>query len=381
MAIPKTQELYDPILVYLNEHGETSLDKIRGDLARAFYIPKEEARERNEMRYSVFEGRVNHACFDLHYAGLVERTGRGFYRISQPGELAVDKGDYVDRDYLYGILAFQEHMDAGRESDEGGKGVRTSGRQQKAEYVLIDYLTIENIVELKRQDTRFANMIATGCFLYDDGRIKEVPQEVMMREMSYQEFRAQHEKPEAGNSAILGYKDANHSGKMVSGPSSKRSVEGFRHDPKKKQPKKWTDPIDKISDSAEKTFQFNKKMLDFIMASNRDFGKCLEHLIKKVKKIRLMDLDEKSGVNYRKIQRMMHDPPQTVPIEVGELMAIFWAMNLDTQLVTEMLKLAGFHPDTRENTYYIAILEVCRHKEREEVNALCKQAGLKKIFD
>ena len=50
MAIPKISELYDSILSYLNEYGETALEKIRNEMAQAFYIPEDEAYDRREMR-------------------------------------------------------------------------------------------------------------------------------------------------------------------------------------------------------------------------------------------------------------------------------------------------------------------------------------------
>ena len=69
MAIPKTSELYDSILTFLGKNGETALDRIRQEMALSFYVPDEEAFEDREQRYSIFENRVNYACWDLCHAG------------------------------------------------------------------------------------------------------------------------------------------------------------------------------------------------------------------------------------------------------------------------------------------------------------------------
>ena len=72
-----------------------------------------------------------------------------------------------------------------------------------------------------KQDTRFANMIATGAFLYEDGRIKTDPQKVQMQDMSYQEYKAQNLIHGTDNSAILCYQEANGHGKMISAPPNR----------------------------------------------------------------------------------------------------------------------------------------------------------------
>lgn len=100
MAIPKINELYDPILLFLAEYGDASLSEIRSKFAQIFYILEEEATARKDKRYSLFEERVNNACFNLYYAGLIDRIYCGQYRLSESGEKTVTRGDYVDADYL-----------------------------------------------------------------------------------------------------------------------------------------------------------------------------------------------------------------------------------------------------------------------------------------
>lgn len=62
MAIPKIQELYDPILEYLLEVNRDTLVNIRTAMQQYFYVLLDDAykKEENEQ-YSLFEWRVNTA--------------------------------------------------------------------------------------------------------------------------------------------------------------------------------------------------------------------------------------------------------------------------------------------------------------------------------
>lgn len=62
MAIPKIQELYDPILGYLLEVNRDTLVNIRTAMQQYFYVLLDDAykKEENEQ-YSLFEWRVNTA--------------------------------------------------------------------------------------------------------------------------------------------------------------------------------------------------------------------------------------------------------------------------------------------------------------------------------
>lgn len=242
MAIPKISELYSSILNFLSENGETALYKIRQEMALSFYVPDEEAFEDREQQYSIFENRVNCACWDLCHAGLIERTQIGFYVLSSKGNEAVGRDDYVDRDYLWGVPEFRDYAISrrrelsvnldDRKGEDGGQDKWATHiiHRQKPEFVLVEQPTLMQIAKLKRQDTRFANMIASGCFLYEGGCIKEVPQEVRMQDVSYQDFKDQNLFHGADNSAVLCYQDANGSGKMVSAPP--KSISGYRRNPK-----------------------------------------------------------------------------------------------------------------------------------------------------
>lgn len=195
----------------------------------------------------------------------------------------------------------------------------------------------------------------------------------MMHNMSYGEFKATNLMHGADNSAILCYEDANSSGKMVSAPP--KSISGYRRDPK--TPDKWTNPLPWVTSNGAKIISDVKDIHDFIR-QNRDFNKCFEHLIKNVYKIRVADLSKWSGVDAKKIQRLMNDP--SVSIKVNELTAIFWVLKTPTTIVEEMFDLAGISPRSPKNQLYVIICTLTVHSTYEEVNDLCKKEGLAEIF-
>lgn len=385
MAIPKTNELYDSILAFLGENGETALDRIRQEMALSFYVPDEEAFEDREQRYSLFENRVNYACWDLCRAGLIERTRIGFYVLSPKGNEAVGREDYVDRDYLWDVPEFRDYVLSrkgefsvktdDRMWEDGGQDKRASHimHRQKPEFVQVQHPTIMQIVKLKRQDTRFANMIASGCFLYEDGSIKEVPREVRMQAVSYQEFKVQNLMHSADNSAILCYQDANGSGKMVSAPP--KSISGYRRNPK--APDKWNNPLPWVASSGAGLYPVVSGALDHIR-KNRDFCVCMKHLLKNVYNITQVTLAQKSGVDIKKIQRLVNNPKEKR--NITELIAIFWVLKAHPSIIVAMLELAGISHTAPQYEPYIVMCTLTVHSTYKEVNDLCRQEGLQEIF-
>lgn len=385
MALPKISELYDSILAFLRENGEIPLNKIRQEMALSFYVPDEEAFEEREQKYSIFENHVNYACWDLCRAGLIERTRIGFYALSPKGDEAVGRDDYIDRDYLWDVPEFRDYVISrrgepsvkpeDRKEEAGGQDKRVAHiiHRQKPEFILVQQPTLKQIAKLKRQDTRFANMIASGCFLYEGGCIKEVPQEVRMQDVSYQDFKDQNLFHGADNSAVLCYQDANGSGKMVSAPP--KSISGYHRNPK--GPDKWTNPLPWVVSSGAGLYPAVSGALDHIR-KNRDFCVCMKHLLKNVYKITQVALAQKSGIDIKKIQRLVNNPKEKR--NITELIAIFWVLKAHPSIIEAMLELAGISHTAPQYEPYIVMCTLTVHSTYKEVNDLCRQEGLQEIF-
>ena len=348
MRIPQISELYDSILGYLNEYGETALEKIRNEMAQVFYIPDGEAYNRGEMRYSRLEGRVNNAVFDLCHAGLIERTRLGFYRLSGHGKVAVAKNDFVDKDYLWDIPEFQNYVlshkeDAVEKTDEqdsGESGNKTKiacPRKQRPEFVPIEHPSILQIVALERQDTRFANMISTGCYMYADGMVIEIPEVVMAGEMTYGEYKAQSGEAGLAENVVLCMEDANGSGKMKAVPPRKR--EGTHYGPRKKTA--WVNPYPLNLGNMRSNYPVIMNSLNYA-GQNPTFGEYLNYLIKNMYKIEKTQLAARSGVSTKTIGRMISGEERNNKVE--HILAISFVLQLHPDIVEELLRLANHNP-------------------------------------
>lgn len=180
MAIPKIQELYDPILGYLLEVNRDTLVNIRTAMQQYFYVLPDDAHKKEENeQYSLFEWRVNTACNNLYHAGLLLHPQKGIYEISDEGSKVADSNKEVDREYLWNIPEFRGYSRSKRDTktdfNDKYEDLEKIGRKEYAE---IQDVTVEKTLEIKEQDTRFANMMATGLFMLADGQIESVPIDV-----------------------------------------------------------------------------------------------------------------------------------------------------------------------------------------------------------
>lgn len=419
MAIPKIRELYNPILDYLYKFGESSLADIRIAMARSFYIPDKEAfnyNDNDDNKPTLFMGRVNNACYNLYFAGLIIRVRRGVYDISPKGHKAVDDEDFVDSDYLWMFPAYQEYATRRYE-----QGVCASGPEEEdnplpipnpnvddfpevrperpeLKFRQVELLTIEDMVELRDHDARFANMIASGDFLYDDGIIKRVPREVLQHDMSYAEFKATTLMHSAGQ-AIMCYQEAN-TGKMISAPEP--TPEGFHRTKRGSRP--WSNPYPPAPTggsgsggtgtggngpggngggggtggyNGNRNYDMVQDMLNYIQQSNRDFNACFVHLMD-IYNIKEGQLVKISGVDQKKIQRMRND--STVHVNVEDLTAIMLALKASSHILDAFIDLIGLNPASIKYKPYSVICDTMKYANYEEVNDACRKANLPEVF-
>src|SRR5579871_1112984 len=117
MTIPDFQTLMLPLLSILSDGQEHNLSEVIETLARQFQLADS---ERNEMlpsgRQSRFNNRVGWAQTHLAKAGLLERTGRGKFHISQRGMTVLENPpDRIDIHYLMQYPEFIQFRSASRQ--------------------------------------------------------------------------------------------------------------------------------------------------------------------------------------------------------------------------------------------------------------------------
>ena len=418
MAIPKIRELYNPILDYLYQYGESSLADIRYAMARSFYIPDREAFNYDDDKPTLFMGRVNNACYNLYFAGLIIRVRRGVYNISAKGHKVVDDEDFVDSDYLSQFPSYQEYTAWRKEQD-----VHASDPEWKEQpptpnpdvedikiekpdlkFRQMELLTVDDMVELRKRDARFANMIASGDFLYDNGIIKRVPREVLQHDMSYAEFKATTLMHSAGQ-AIMCYQEAK-TGKMVTAPEA--SLEGYHRTRKGSRP--WSNPYPPSPSggssgggpggsgtggpgggtgsggsgggtggyNGNRNYDMVQDMLAFIQQSNRDFNLCFKHLMDDIYSITEAELVKRSGIDKKKIQRMRNDP--NVHVNAEDLTAIMLVLQASSHILDAFIDLIGFNPSSVKYLPYSVICDTMKYANYEEVNVACRKANLPEVF-
>ncbi len=110
MTIPDYQTLLLPLLELAGDGAEHSVREAIGSLAERFGLTEEERRARHPSRgLRVFDNRVWWARTYLAQAGLVERTRRGHFRITDlGGEVLRDPPARLDVKYLERFPGFQE---------------------------------------------------------------------------------------------------------------------------------------------------------------------------------------------------------------------------------------------------------------------------------
>ncbi len=412
MAIPKIRELYNPILDYLYQYGESSLFDIRYAMARSFYIPDKEAFNYDGDKPTLFMGRVNNACYNLYFAGLIVRIKRGVYDISKVGRRAIDDEDFVDSDYLWQFPSYQEYVMRRYE-----QGVNASGPEgnmplplpkpepdpeieipidkPRREFKLKELLTIEDMVKLRERDARFANMIATGEYIYDDGVIKQVPLEVLQHDMSYMEFKTTTLMHSSGQ-AIMCYEEA-HTGKMMT--AAKPTIEGYHKTSRGSRP--WSNPYPAAPGggsggkgpggsngpgsnggtggyNGNRNYDMVQDMLAFIQQSNRDFNACFRHLMDDLYHITGDLLSQKTGIDRRKIQRMRNDA--NVHVNVEELAAVMLVLQASSHILDAFIDLIGYSAYSIKYKPYSVICDTMKFARYEDVNDACRKSNIPEVF-
>lgn len=382
MAIPRIEELYNPILGFLLEYEKEPLENIRKTMQEYFYIPPEEAFEKDDDKksYTLFEGRVNEACLRLSHAGLLHCPKRGIYAISKKGERVADIYEDVDDECLWNIREYRQYVEKNRKGNADISDSETYmydgdfvGPVQNREYKEIREVTISSIMELKKQDARFANLIASGIFMLENGQIQEVPVEVLSNRLSMTEYRKIKQSNSRSDAAIICKEDVAGSGKMKSETKQHREprLGGGKKSSKWDNSKEYNDIID----------DFNKRKEYIDLKKDPDgFYKAMKKLIKKYK-ISCAELSRRTGISKDRLYRMCkkNGPVTKYP---EELAAICLVLKTEPWEYETLFQCADYDIRDAEGKYaaFAAILQLGMRYEPEEVNQLCEELNQDKIF-
>lgn len=370
MAIPKVQELYDPILGYLFSVKKDTLPNIRSAMQQYFYILEDEAFEKKkDEKYSLFEWRVNYACKNLYHAGLLLHPAKGIYEISAEGSKVADSDKEVDREYLWNIKEFREYSRSKREAKTDFEDkYQDLDKVGKKEYVEIKDVTVETVLAIKEQDTRFANMVSSGVFMLADGEIQSVPNEVMCHDITLAEYNATTLSHGLSSEAITCKTEANGSGKLKA-TRNRSAIPGGSGS----RPRKWDNPEPFITSSINDNY--NKVQTYKNKSTIRE---AMEELILNDYKISYAELHRKTGISEDKLRNMCTD--NTYHPKFIDLVAIFIKLDVPSLVCDYIFSLAGFSTKAGDNEKYYEIICLARYSTAPDINALCDNLGIQKIF-
>lgn len=114
MAIPSFQDFMLPLLELLQDGKAHKMSEVREELAKYFDITEEEKKILLPSgRQEVYKNRIGWAGTYLYNAGLIEKLGRGVYKITERGlEVLKEKPSRIDVNYLMKFPEFREFKGA-----------------------------------------------------------------------------------------------------------------------------------------------------------------------------------------------------------------------------------------------------------------------------
>lgn len=174
MSIPVFHQIMLPLLKILQDKKEHSLRQVIDLLANQFSLTTEEQHELLQSgKQTIFDNRVGWARTHLKKAGLIESTGRGFFRITDRGSNVLEqKPARIDVKFLDQFEEFREFRSIRREkpSDLNGEDSETTPEEALANAYqnLKNNLGNELLQQLQESSpTQFENividlLVATG---------------------------------------------------------------------------------------------------------------------------------------------------------------------------------------------------------------------------
>lgn len=128
MAIPDFQNMMVPLLKVTNDSNEHSLSEVIDTLAQQFDLVENERKELLPSgKQRKFDNRVGWARTYLQKAGLLIRTGRSKFRITERGmKVLQDNITYVNIKFLDQFPEFLEFRTANNKDNKLEEGVHTS---------------------------------------------------------------------------------------------------------------------------------------------------------------------------------------------------------------------------------------------------------------
>lgn len=161
MAVPDFQSLMNPVLIlYEKKNVELRPRDIEDEIAKLFNLSEE---DKNQMIPSnietILRNRVNWAVYYLFRAGLLDRSKRGYYKISEAGVQENKTGNKINIRYLKKFPSFVDFSNIENKKNSDAENIIESDEYQtpdemisKAQALYSENLQSELLEKLKQVD-------------------------------------------------------------------------------------------------------------------------------------------------------------------------------------------------------------------------------------
>lgn len=119
VSIPKYHELYYPILNTLRDGAERTSDQIKVQVAVLLNLSDWDLTKRSSTgTRPLFDYRLVRACSDLKKTGFIETVGKGIFKITEAGNMAMREAKSNDSNEWRVIVAYNEFQRLGKELEK-----------------------------------------------------------------------------------------------------------------------------------------------------------------------------------------------------------------------------------------------------------------------
>lgn len=358
-SVPQISELYEPIMQYMRNVKDAYTYQIRDAIADYFYMTNEDCAYRENERYTVFQARVNKACYRLARRRLLENVARGWYRISYSGEDALERKFYIDDNYL-------------KQLPEIGKGHLDSSRlpapENPREFYELKEVTLDDIIEMRRTNTQVLNMLKQRSVVLKDGQLVEITDSIDRISCSSdaQYFAMVNQSIATGIPQKV-EKDARTHSMRLSSPRLPSTV--------KSREMKFgnKDPFGGKPDVLD-TFLANHPREDSV-------GNIMHDLLRKYYNISNAKLSQLSNVPNDTIKDLVKTNKKRKHT-LRTIYAIAITLNFPPAILDRILECLNCDPNpcNEPDNTYMTIFSVSRNMSHDEINDYCRKKGITEIF-
>lgn len=365
-SVPRIKELYEPIMHIMCERLEAHTYEIREALASYFYMTEEDCEYKENERYTVFQARVNAACYRLARCGLLENSNRGKYKITSIGIEALDKRYYIDFTYIKQLNELD--LDSSSDSSELPRP------HNQGEFYEVKQVTLDDIFEMRKANTQILNKMKFRNLVLSNGKIVEVIDSIDRIYCSSEDSFIDNAKQSVAEGTIQK-------------AEKNEKTQSVRITPRGTSPRTPGETKPRGLKTGKKDpFDNNPDLLkSFLKAHPRgdSLESILYDLIRNYYKISNSVLNQKSNIPENTIKDLVNVNNAGKSHDLKNIYAIAITLNIPYNILSIMLESLGKNPNPiiEPDYTYMCLYSVSKNMTQNEINEYCTNHNIPKIFN